>query len=141
MTHSVPNMFCVLPPWCFSHVFPSYSKDRHPSFCLVEASGLSLKAQLKLPSLTFACPRPEGFPRSCGPQCSLFTLTGQLPRVQGNIFVILYVYLVLGQVLSFLKAEVTGHSSFFLTWPYFRIYLPSIYLERAEGTTKGPDLP
>ena len=38
------------------------------------------------------------------------------------------------QVLRSLKAEVTGHSSFFLAWPYFHIYLPSICHMRAEGT-------
>ena len=50
--------------------------------------------------LFFAHFRPEAFPCSCEVQCSLFTLTWQLSRLQHSIFAFLYVYLVLGQVLS-----------------------------------------
>ena len=54
--------------------------------------------------LFFACLRPEASPCSCELQCSLFTLSWQLPRLQHYIFVFFNMCnLVLAQVLSLNK--------------------------------------
>lgn len=128
MTYSVTNRFCVIRPWYFSHVFPPSLKDPHPPFCMIESSTLGIMAQLKLPSLTFLCPsQPRNISRFCGLECSLSTLTWQLLRVQGSIFVFLYVFLLLGKIISSSWAEITGYSFFsnVVVFPYtFARHLP-----------------
>lgn len=111
MTYSVSNKFGVIPPWCFSHVFPPYLKDPHLPFCMIESFTLNLTVWLKLPSLIFFPPsQGRNISHFCGLECSLSILTWQLLRVQGNIFVFLCVFL-LGENLKFLKGR--DHRSFF----------------------------
>lgn len=113
MALSAPNRFCVNRPWGFSHVLPPYLKDPHPPLCMIESSTRGLPARLKLPSSTFLCPsQPRNICRFCDLECSLFTLAWQLLRVQGNIFVFLYVFLLLGIITSSSWAETAGHSFF-----------------------------
>lgn len=144
MIHSVPSGFWVIPLSHCSHVFPLSLKDPHPPFCLADSSPLDIKAHFKLPLLTsLHPPHARSISCCCGSESRWATLTWQWPRVQGNS-AFLYVSFFQGQILSSLRAKVTGILPFSLHG-HISTYIcqPST---RWGGwgdngkTTQGPDL-
>lgn len=144
MTHPAPRSFCVISPWHCSPGFPSYLKDPHSPFCLAESSRSPLRHNLNsLHWSFFAHLRPDAF-------LAPVVQNAHYPHSLGNYqeqYLCLSVCLFSpGPNLKLFVGK--GHRSFIffspLTWPYFCIYLPSLYSVRGWGymgkPTQGPDL-
>lgn len=127
----MPSRFRVLLPGYFSLVVPFTWRTR-----TLLSAWLNLLQSTQRHISNSAHPRPEAFPWN-EPRMSLFALAWQLSRVQGNIYMYIYIFSCLfnpGPILKFLEGR--GHKwlFFFLYMPYFHKYLPSVYHVRADGT-------